>query len=196
LIAAAPVYTTLLSVLILKEKVGLICWIGIIVSFGGQFVIAVSEMIDLVLNAGVFLLIGASISTSLYIIIQRRLLKTYTFFEVTAYPIFFGTLFMLIFLPGLIRETPIVPPDAILLNVYLGIFPAALAYLAWAYALSKAKSTVNVTIFLYLVPLIATLIAFLWLRETITIVEFFGGVIIIIGMIISNKRKEDKNAKE
>ena len=192
LIAAAPVYTTLLSVFILKEKVRLICWIGIIVSFGGQFIIAVSEMIGLVLNIGVFLVIGASVSHSIYIIIQRKLLKTYTFFEVTAYPIFFGTLFMLVFLPGLIKEMPLLPLDANLLNIYLGVFPAALAYLAWAYALSKAKNTVNATIFLYLIPLMATLIAFLWLSETITIIEFVGGLIIILGMIVSNLKTGDK----
>jgi drug/metabolite transporter (DMT)-like permease len=186
LISAAPVYVTLLSVLILKEKVRLFCWIGVLVSFGGQFIIAASEIIGFAMNIGVVLLVAASICTSVFTIIQRRLLKTYGVFEVTAYAIFFGTLFMMIFLPDLIREMPLAPIEANLFTVYLGIFPAAIAYLTWSYALSKAKNTANATIFLYLIPLAASLMAFLWLKETISPLAFAGGLIIILGMIISN----------
>jgi len=187
LISSAPVYSTLLSVIILKEKVKLFCWIGVLVSLCGLVLIAVSQMSGFVMNIGVVLLAGASIATSLYFIIQRHLMKKYTAFEASAYPIFGGTLCMLVFLPDLIRDVPNTPFIVNLIPVYLGVFPAAIAYLSWGYALSKAKSTANVTMFLYLVPFVATLLAFLWLKETVSPFAFAGGIVIVAGMLISNK---------
>jgi len=188
LISSAPVYTALFSVIILKEKVKLFCWAGIFVSLCGLVLTAMSQMSGFVMNVGVVLLIGASIATSLFVIIQCQLLKRYTPVETTAYPVFFGTLCMLVFLPGLLREMPGVPPTVNLIPVYLGIFPAAIAYLSWGYALSKAKNTANATMFLYLVPFVATLLAFLWLQETVSPLAIWGGIVIILGMVISNGR--------
>ena len=187
LISSAPVYTTLLSVLILKERPSMFCWAGIFISLCGLVIITASQMRGFVINIGVVLLLGASISTSLYFILQRKLMREYTPLEATAYPIFFGTLFMLIFLPGAVRDMPGVPVSANLLMVYLGVFPAAISYLSWGYALSKAKSTANAMMFLYLVPFVATVLAFVWLGETFSPFAFLGGIVIIGGMVVSNR---------
>jgi len=187
LISSAPVYTTLFSVFILKEKVKLFCWIGILVSLCGLVLVALSQMTGFVMNIGVVMLAGASISTSLYIVIQRHLMKKYTPLEATVHPIFIGTLLMLVFMPGLAREMPGAPFTANLIAVYLGVFPAAIAYLCWGYALSKARNTANATMFLYLVPFVATLIAFLWLNEVVSPVALSGGIVIVLGMLISNR---------
>jgi len=191
LIASAPVFVTLFSIALLKEKVGLLSWAGILISFCGLIVITASQMSGFVMNSGVILLVGASISTSLYTIIQRKLTKKYTPFEAAAYSILFGTLFTLIFLPDLIKELPGTPLAVNIIPVYLGIFPAAIAYLSWSYALSKSRSTAHVTMFVYLIPFLATLLAFLWLGESIALSAFIGGVVIIIGMFISGLSKGD-----
>ena len=185
LISSAPVYTTLLSVFILKERPSLRCWLGVVISLCGLGLITASQMRGFALNMGVVLLVGASVSTSLYFILQRKLMREYTPLEATAYPIFFGTLFMLIFLPGAISDMPGTPLRANLLMVYLGVFPAAVSYLSWGYALSKARNTASAMMFLYLVPFVATLLAFVWLGETFSPFAFLGGVVIIGGMVVS-----------
>jgi len=187
LISSAPVHSTVLSVLILKEKVRPLCWAGIFISLGGLALIAATQMSDFTMNIGVVLLTGASIFTSCNFIIQRKLSKKYNALELTAYPVFFGTFLMLIFLPALIRDAQGAPPIVNLIPIYLGIFPAAIAYVSWAHTLSKARNIANATMFLYLVPFVATLLAFLWLGETISPFAFLGGIIIILGMFISNK---------
>lgn len=186
-IASAPVFTALLSLLILKEKVKPACWAGVFISFLGLILIAVSQTSGFSINLGVLLLIGAALATSFHNIIQRQILKKYTPLEATSYSMFFATLFMLVFLPGLLREVPKAGPIPNMVIVYLGIFPAALAYLSWGYALSKSEKTAHVTMFLYLTPFVATIIAFFWLGETLSFLSLLGGVVIISGMVLSNK---------
>jgi drug/metabolite transporter (DMT)-like permease len=186
IIASAPVFTIILSRLLLKEVVKPACWIGVAISFCGLMLIMISQNSEFSLNAGVFLLLGSAIATSIHNIIQRGLLKTYTALEATTYTILFATVFMLMFLPGAIRELPGSTFAVNMVVVYLGVFPAAAAYLSWGFALSKAEKTTHVTVFLYLIPFIASLLAFLWLRETFSFKSFFGGAVIIAGMLITN----------
>ncbi|MCL2153306.1 MAG: DMT family transporter [Oscillospiraceae bacterium] len=186
IIASAPVFAIVLSRIILKEVVKPACWAGVGVSFCGLVIITLSQTTDFTLNVGVFLLLGAAIATSLYNILQRKLLKTYSALEATTYTIVIATLFMFIFLPTFIRELPGSTLAVNLIVSYLGVFPAALAFLSWGFALSKAEKTTHITVFLYLVPFFASFIAYLWLRETISIWAFLGGVVIIAGMVLSN----------
>ena len=189
IIAAAPVFTLILSVIFLKEKVGFFTWLGVLISFAGIVLIALTQVTEMQLNLGIWLLLAAAVMTSVYNIVQKRILQSYSVMQATAYSVVLGTLPMCIFLPNLIREFPYAPISADLVVVYLGLFPAALAYFLWGYALSGAEKTVYVTNFLYLSPFLASIIAFFWLGESIPGLAFFGGVIIIAGMIISNKLK-------
>jgi len=140
LIASAPVFATLFSIVFLREKVKLLAWFGIILSFCGLMLVTISQMSGFVMNIGVVLLVGASISTSLYTIIQRKLTRKYTPFEAAAYSVLFGSLFTLVFLPGLIREISTVPLVVNIIPLYLGIFPAAIAYLSWSYEFQRREA--------------------------------------------------------
>ena len=188
LIAASPVFTTLLSIFLLKEKVNFFAWLGILVSFGGIGFISLSQVTDFELNFGIVFLIAACVCTSLYFIVQRHLLKTYSFIEATAYPIFFGTAMMWIFfMPRFLLDVLYAPIEVNLVGAYLGVFPAAIAYLSWGYTLSQAKKTTEATIYLYLIPFFASLIAYFWLGEVLTPLIVFGGSLVISGMFITNK---------
>jgi drug/metabolite transporter (DMT)-like permease len=187
IIASAPVFTLIFSITLLKERATGFTWLGVIISFIGIIVIAFTQMSGLTLNLGVWLLLTAAISASLFIIIQRHLLKKYTAMQVTAYPIITGTAFMLIFAPALLQELPAAATQAHLVVAYLGIFPAATAYFLWGYALAKAEKTIHITSTLYLSPFLASLIAFLWLNETLPWPAILGGIVVVTGMIITKK---------
>ena len=189
IIASAPVFAIVLSRVLLKEVVGPASWIGVGISFCGLAIITLSQTTEFSLNIGILYLLGAAVSTSVYNIIQRKLLRTYSALEATTYTLLIATVFMLVFLPGFIRELPRTPLTVNMVIAYLGVFPAALAYLSWGYALSKVDKTTHVTVFLYLVPFIASLMAYLWLHETLSIWAFLGGIVIIGGMILTNTRK-------
>jgi drug/metabolite transporter (DMT)-like permease len=190
LISTSPIFTLILAIFFLKEKTSLMIWIGVLVSFVGLAIISFTQVTDMQLNIGVIILLGASLFTSIYTIIQKYLLENYTSMQASAYSVIIGTIFMFIFSPALIREFPGAPMSANLIIIYLGIFPAAIAYFFWSLALSKAKKTVYVTSFLYLIPFLSIILAYFWLGEEISSLALFGGVVIIIGMVLTNFVKE------
>ena len=189
IIASSPIFTLLLSIIFLKEKANLFIWAGVIISMAGIIIIGMSQITGMQFNIGVIILLSAAVFTSIYSIIQKYIMRKYTVMQATAYSVIFGTFFMLIFLPGLSRDFNVAYIHANLMAVYLGVFPAALAYFTWGYALSKAEKTVYVTSFLYLVPFSASVIAFFWLGEQIPSAALIGGVVVITGMVLTNAVK-------
>jgi len=192
IIASVPLFTLVFSIIFLKEKAKATMWIGVIISFLGIVIIAFTQITDLQLNAGVWLLLFAASLAGVFIITQRLLLRKYSVLQATAYPIAIATLFMMIFLPDLLKELPQASLTSIGIVAYLGVFPAALAYLLWGYALAKAKKTVHITSFLYLSPFLASLIAFIWLGEQMPVLAFVGGIVVVAGMVITNLFKNKK----
>jgi len=186
IIASSPIFTLILTRVFLKELVSPLCWIGVLVSFCGLAAVTLTQDAEFSFDTGVLLVLGAAISSGTYSTIMRVITKTYTALEATTYTIVAGTLGTLIFIPVAIRE---IPDSSLTVNsivVFMGIFPAAIAYLAWSYALGKARKTTHVTVFTYLIPFISALLAYIWLQETLSIFTLIGGLVIIVGMLMTN----------
>lgn len=188
LIASVPVIIALLAVVFLKERLTLRGWLGIVISFFGIAIIALGEGEDGVrFDTGTLLILLAALSTSVFFVFQKTYLKKYSSLEFTTYVIWAGTMFMLVYMPGFLQEIKDAPLDATLSVVYLGVFPAALSYLTWAYALSRAPASI-VASFLNVSPVLAILIGWVWLAEIPTVVALVGGAIAIVGVILVNRQ--------
>jgi drug/metabolite transporter (DMT)-like permease len=183
LIAAGPIFTAMLSVIFLRERLTVIGWIGIAVAFAGVAVISLGESGGVKFEPASLLVLLSAVVTAAYFIISKPLLKSYSALEYTAYAIWAGTVPMLVFAPGLIRQMPHAAPSATWAVVYLGVFPAALAYVLWSYALARMPASLLST-FLYLTPVLAMGIAWAWIGEVPALLTVIGGLVAIGGVVI------------
>ncbi len=183
LIASTPIWTALLATIALRERLSFQGWFGVLMSFAGVALIASGEGGGIHLSLDALIILSAATASAIYTVLQKHFLARYSALEFTAYSIWFGTLLMLPFGAGLGHAFRTVPVGSTLAVVYLGIFPAAFAYVAWAYVLSHGSAG-RTTAFLYLTPVLAISIAWVWLGEVPEILSLIGGVIALAGVVI------------
>ncbi len=134
------------------------------------------------LDVGILWLILAAISLSLYNLLQRRLTKTYTALQITAFSIFIGTIMLGIFSPEAVVEWKNTSTEGMAAVLILGVFSSAAAYAAWSKAFAKADNTSSVSNYMFATPFLASLLGFLLAGEIPDLSTIAGGTLILIGM--------------
>ena len=193
LISTSPVFTAMLSTRFLGERITTWGWIGVLTAFAGAVVIAFGQGGGVTFNADAVLILVAAVATSLYFIVSKPPLRRYSSIEFTSYAIWAGTVPMLVFLPGLLSQMQTALPASTAAVVFLGIFPGAIAYVAWGYALSKMPASVLST-FLYFQPVNATVIAWLWLKEVPSALSLLGGAVSLSGVVVVNTKGAERGS--
>jgi drug/metabolite transporter (DMT)-like permease len=188
IIASIPIFTALLAAAFLGERLDGRGWGGIVVGFLGVALITFGERGGFGVDAGALYVLLAAISGSVYFAFQKPYVEKYGSLTFTAYAIWAGTILLLPFLPGLLREVRTAPTDATLAVAYLGVFPTVVAYATAAYVFSRLPASRAVTLE-YLFPPVAIVIAYLWLGEIPSVLSVIGGAVALVGVTLVNSRR-------
>ena len=185
ILATVPVITALLARFVYNEKLKVFQWGAIAIEFSGVVVLTLMNG-NFSLNHGLIWLFAAVLLLSAYNLLQRKLTKTYSGLQASAFSIFFGTIMLSVFAPTAVTELPKAPTIAFVYIGVLGVFTSAIAYAAWAEAFKKAEKASSVSNYMFVTPFLASLTGFLFAGETVDASTLIGGAIILCGLFIFN----------
>jgi drug/metabolite transporter (DMT)-like permease len=185
-VSLMPVVTVCFAALFLNETINKFVMLGVTISVFGVGLMAFPGGGQMHFGIGFIYVLFSAFLGGVYTVLQKPFLKKYSAIDVTSFIMWGATLFLLIFIPNLLQDLKFAPLNATLATVYLGIFPAAIAYALWTYALAEIPAS-RAAIAMYFLPLIATFMGWVWLKEMPTFMSIIGGVTILLGVYIVNK---------
>ena len=184
-ISMVPVLTAMIARVIYKEKMSFLQWSAIAIEFVGVAVLALMNGVFSI-NMGLLWLFLAALSLSLYNLLQRKLTRTYSALQTSAFSIFFGTALLSVFLPVSVKAVITAPVIQWLYLAILGIFSSAIAYVSWSKAFAKAEHTSQVSNYMFITPFLTSVLGYIIANEIPEPSTVVGGGIILLGVFLFN----------
>ncbi|MFF3327130.1 DMT family transporter [Streptomyces sp. NPDC002889] len=183
-----PVLIALLGARLLGEALPPRLLAGMTVSFAGAVTVGLSMSGEGSASAlGVLLCLLAAVGYAGGVVAQKPALAHASALQVTTFGALVGTVACLPFTGQLLSEAAKAPLAATLNMVYLGVFPTALAFTTWAYALARTTAG-RMGATTYAVPALVVLMSWLVLDEVPGLLTLAGGALCLAGVAVSRSR--------
>lgn len=199
IISTNPIFVAFFARILLKEKLDFMKIVGISGGFIGLIVILSQENLYLAESRnvliGVIFGILSSITFGLYTVISKKYIKQYGNVVLNSFSFIIGSFILVVVsiifgkdLTFQLSYKMIVP------LLYLGVFITGIAYLIFFEAL-KHISTTSGSMFFYLKPVIASILAYFTLHEQLNLIQILGIAVIILSISL-DKLNPVKNLKQ
>jgi drug/metabolite transporter (DMT)-like permease len=184
IVNVGPILIAVLAGIYLKEGFprGLVT--GLVVAFGGVSTIAVATSTGRHDPSGVLLALGAAALYAVGVLLQKQALRDVDPFTATWLGCVAGMVVCLPFAPTLVSEVAAAPAASTAGIVYMGLFPTAVAFATWAYALSHTSAG-KLSSSSYVVPAITVLMSWALLAEVPKPLALLGGVLCLVGVALT-----------
>ncbi|RKN43807.1 DMT family transporter [Streptomyces hoynatensis] len=180
-----PLLIALLSSRLLGERMPRALAAGMAVSFAGAVVVGLSTSDGGGASLlGVLLCLLAAVSYAGGVVAQKPALRHASALQVTLFGCLTGTLGCLPFCGQLASEAAGAPASATLNMVYLGVFPTAVAFTTWAFALARTTAG-RMGATTYVVPALVVAMSWLALDEIPGWLTLAGGALCLAGVAVS-----------
>jgi drug/metabolite transporter (DMT)-like permease len=190
LISFSPIFTVILSLLFLHEKMNITKAVGMVLAITGVLIVTSTrsgQSFHFAMNLGFLLMILSTLNWAIYSVLLKSIKIPYPPLVITFYMCLLG---LILTTPFIIRNRGW--ENLTLLDqtewahlLFLGVFVSGIAYWYWGKALEVLEAS-KVSMFLYLEPLATLVAAVLLLHEKVLLISVIGGIIIIIGVVVVN----------
>jgi drug/metabolite transporter (DMT)-like permease len=185
LVNVGPIFIAILAGVLLGEGFPRLLVVGCVVAFSGAALIGLATVHHRHQGAlGVVLCIVAALAYAAGVVAQKPVLREATPLAVTWLACLVGAVGCLPFAPALVGELGHAPGGAVAWMSYLGLFPTAIGFLTWAYALSHTSAG-RMGSTTYLVPPVALILGWLALGEVPALLALPGGVLCLAGVALA-----------
>ncbi len=195
LIGLIPIWSAVLSALLLKERFGAAKIMGLAVGFfGAALVVTQGRLASVGLvpaTRGDLLVLASTVNWAVYTVLGRSVLHRLDPLVATVGSMFLGWVMLGPFfvLDAGWREFPRLTVTGWSAVLFLGIACSGLGYLLWYSALARLEAS-RVASFLYLEPLVTVVGAALLLHEPVRPVTVIGGLLLLGGVMLVQRAKE------
>ncbi len=188
LIQFAPIVLAVLAAAFLGERFTVALVVGLVVALSGVTLISLSSSAQADRDVlGVALCLVSAVSYAVSLVVQKPVMARLPAGQVTWLACSVGLVLCLPFTPTLVREAEQAPTSSLLWLVYLGLFPTAVAFTTYAFALAHMDAS-RLGVSTYLVPVITIVLGWLFLAETPGPLTYLGGAITLVGVAITRRR--------
>ncbi len=193
LVATTPLWTLLFAVVLGQERFsGRKAW-GSLVAFAGVAVVVFlgrGPGAELTLAKRALVILLAPMLWSLYSILAKPVIGRLGGLFVTGVSMCLGTLALLP-LGILYGAQPLLDltPSQLGWFLFLSLGATVAGYAAWNHAL-KSRSATEVTVYIYLIPVVATLVGWAILREAVTWWFAVGAAMVLWGVVMVNRARQ------
>jgi drug/metabolite transporter (DMT)-like permease len=200
LLSTIPLWTLLFSTLRGHEEPGLLVWVGFFTTLLGMVLVVLGGDLSMGFQGGTLkgdlLVVTAAVSWSLYAVGSKRLVNKYGSLPVTAWTLWVGTAGLVLWgLPSLL-SFPFSGPSgpAWMGVVYAGVLAIGLAYILWNRGVRRIGSS-RTAAYQNLVPVVALLVAWLWLGEVPKPIQIVGALVVLGGLTLARMVAEKTGGK-
>jgi drug/metabolite transporter (DMT)-like permease len=186
LVNVAPVVVAVLAGLLLREGFPVRLLAGMAIAFAGVVLIATTTSAGGADVAGVLLGLLAALVYAGAAVAQKRLLARVDALTITWIGAVAGTVALVPYLPALLTQLATASGATIAGIAYLGVFPTAVAFLTWGYALSRTAAG-RLAAATYAVPPIVVLLSWMLLAEFPAPLALAGGVLCLAGVAVATR---------
>jgi drug/metabolite transporter (DMT)-like permease len=188
LVNVGPAVMAVLAGWLLKEGFPPRLLAGIAVSFAGTIVVGFSMSRGGDASVlGVALCLVAAVTYAAGVVAQKPALKHATALQATTFGCVIGAVACLPFAGQLVADISEAPLAITLNVVYLGVFPTAIAFTTWAYALARTTAG-KMGATTYAVPAVVVVMSWLLLDEVPGWLTLAGGALCLAGVAVSRSR--------
>ena len=189
LLATVPVWTILLSSVLGHERPSPLVWLGIVGTLAGMILVVLGGAgVELGGSSleGDLLMAAAALGWAGYTVGSRGMIRKYGPLRTTTWTLSVGTIGLLLLgWPDLADlEWAAVSPVAWIGVVYAGVFALSIAYLLWYRGVQRIGSS-RTAAYSNLVPVVALLVAWGWLGEVPSALQWIGAAIILGGISVT-----------